>query len=312
MLSKLLSFYSCPTCQINVLACGILATTAGILFWNFQSAPAQANLIPRIVEIKPTQEPGKDKKPELLSGQPAVESFSKMLQAGRDRLLSIPHYQVTFFKRERIDGGNLQDGQSITLKLRHQPFGVYMKWLTGVTGQEVLYVDGELDNRMIVKKGGRMGAILPAIKLEPTSSLAMSESRHPITEAGLLHLAELTLEYRQRDLGRIGQIQCTQVPDALIEGRRCTGFITEYQSAEIEPLYRKSIVYIDREWSIPVCIKNYTWPDENDCGEKPEGETDPEWNTLIEHYAFSDIKFDAPLDEEDFSQANAEYKFIRR
>ena len=40
------------------------------------------------------------------------------------------------------------------VKVRHEPFSIYLKWLSGEVGREVLYVDGANDGEMFVRSGG--------------------------------------------------------------------------------------------------------------------------------------------------------------
>ena len=104
-----------------------------------------------------------------------------LLERGQLRFADIPTYTATFHKRERIDG-ELQDLEVTRIKVRHEPFSVYMKWIVGDKGQELLYVDGENDDKILVKLGGLKGRLLPAVKVDPYGSQAKSQSRHPITD----------------------------------------------------------------------------------------------------------------------------------
>ena len=92
------------------------------------------------------------------------------LEKGRDYLQKVPDYTAQFTKQELVDG-SLLDEQTIYLKCRHQPFSIYLRWLTGDTGREVLYVDGLNEGNMVVHAGG-WKARLPALTISPDSSLA--------------------------------------------------------------------------------------------------------------------------------------------
>src|SRR5579871_485780 len=191
----------------NCLAAAIALAAGGIFVFSFQPQPAGAHLgakalqTPRVntSAVVMTSYPGQANSdpatsmPSVsatpaLKGKPALTLKFEMLEKGRAKLEGVSDYTATFIKQERVDGSDLQEVQTIHMKLRHAPFSVYMKWLVGPVGQEVLYVDGLHDNRMLVKKGGRMGKLLPSVKLDPHGSLAMGESRHPVTDAGLLTL----------------------------------------------------------------------------------------------------------------------------
>ncbi len=99
-----------------------------------------------------------------------------LLQKGLAQFSKIPDYQCNFTKQERI-GGDLSKVQQISLKMRHEPLSIYMKWRSGETGQQVIYVEGQNDGKMLVKAGGLKGR-LGTLSLDPNSALAMSQSRH--------------------------------------------------------------------------------------------------------------------------------------
>src|SRR5262249_11735785 len=125
----------------------------------------------------------------------ALQLHVALLDLGKHRIEDFPDYTATFLKQERVDGV-LRDLETIQLKLRHKPFSVYMKWLEGGDeGRQVLFVEGQNDDKLQVRLGG-IKSRLPVVKLKPTDSLAMQESRHPITEMGLLELTSQVHKFR--------------------------------------------------------------------------------------------------------------------
>lgn len=229
-----------------------------------------------------------------------------LLEQGLERIKQVPDYTAQFFKQERI-GGSLSEEQVMLLKIRHAPFSIYLKWLVGDTGREVLYVEGENDGQMIVHAGGWKARLIPALKLDPTGSLAMRESRHPVTEAGLKELAETVLEHRQLARAHNIALRSRLIEGQQFDGRGCYCFVVEFPSQAVSEVYRKSIVLIDKEYRLPVCIKNYTWPDA-DAPNDPAALDDA---TLIEFYSYSDVRFDRRLADIDFDKSNTEYTFRR-
>ena len=305
-------------CQPNYLAGAIALGTLGLLLWNFEPQPVSATLgASRLSQPGPA--PG-GAAPAAAAGQAASVEQAKpsggvkgklalmmklaLLQEGCNRLEKVPHYTATFFKQERLEGGDLPEGQTMFMKLRHEPFSVYMKWLDGDVGREVLYVDGAHNGRMLVKKGGQVGKMLPSLKLDPNGTLAMSESRHPVTEAGLLKLAKMIADYCRRDVGLSEGVSCHLIGEERVNDRACYCFLTEYASKEVEPDYRKSLVYVDTELSLPIHVKNYGWPD-------AEGQESIDDATLIEVYSFADLRLDQRLADNAFDHTNKEYTFKR-
>ncbi|MGE3314691.1 MAG: DUF1571 domain-containing protein [Planctomycetaceae bacterium] len=229
-----------------------------------------------------------------------------LLEQGHARLAKAPDYTATFFKHERI-GGEMLDPQVMELKLRHAPFSVYMKWHEGEVGRELLYVAGENDGKMIVHPGGLRGRLLPSIKLEPDSNLSMRETRHPVTMVGMLNLAHEIITRRKAEMKANADIRCQLIEDQMINDRPCYCFVLNWVHQHESEEYRKSIQYIDKELSIPVCVKNFAWPD----SEEPIPAEKLDEETLTEHYAYTDIQFDKKLTAGDFDRANEEYHFRR-
>jgi hypothetical protein len=316
----------------NCLAGLIGAMALGVLFLTFRTKPAGAGLetaarsAPQLQSSSPAPAAGdaasasdnlnslppaelnRQIQSAIRGSRLALQLHVALLEVGKHRIERCPDYTATFVKQERLDGGDLQELQSIEFKLRHKPFSVYMKWAEGGdVGRELLLVEGQYEDKMLVRLGG-IKAKLPLMKLDPTGSLAMAESRHPVTEAGLLALADTILKYRKRDLSRQTGVRWEMHADQKFMGRACDCWIVEYDSAEIEAVYRKSVVYVDRELSLPVCVRNFGWPEKG--SEIPEAAALDD-ATLIEYYGYTDVKIEERLPDVAFDKANSDYKFRR-
>jgi len=256
----------------------------------------------RKAEARPNDE---NLTPEQLSEKMLLRKID-LLEKGIAFLTQTPDYSAQFSKQEVV-GGELLDEQAMQLKLAHKPFSVYLKWMDFDTGREVIYADGVNDGNMLVHAGG-WKARLPAISMEPDSSLAMAEARHPITEVGMLNLARKTLEHHRENLATKNFSRCEQTEDQSIGGRNCLCYVTEYRDAALSKEYRKSIMLIDKEWSVPLFIKNFGWPTDNVTAVGEELDT----ATMIEQYTYSDVKFRANLTAFDFDRTNEDYGFKRQ
>jgi hypothetical protein len=134
----------------------------------------------------------------------------------------------------------------------------------------------------------------------------MAESRHPITKIGLVALAKILLEYEMADLRRGSGFKCQLEDGHEFDGRPCFLYVCEYEAPEYCADYRKSVVMIDKELSLPVCVKNYSWPKDVDPSRLDE-------ETLVEHYSYANLKVKAALERSVFAEDNPEYKLrIRR
>jgi uncharacterized protein DUF1571 len=230
-----------------------------------------------------------------------------LLEQGRRRLADCADYTCTFFKQERISG-ELTDGQSIELKLRHRPFSIYLKWESGDKGREALYVEGVDDNRVTVHPGGWKARIVPAIKIDPEGSLAMSEARHPVTMLGLIKLCDEIAVRRKSELANRFPVRCRLLENEVVNDRRCYCFVSTYLDRKCSEDYRKLLQYVDKEWLLPICVKNYGWPD---ASQKFADDAALDEATLVEHYAYSELQFNQQLAAKDFDRTNEAYGFRR-
>lgn len=289
-------------------AAAMILALAAIVGWTMMDAEpvgADASLVARTAgQNRPAPPPLPEESAMHLQGRVAMLLQIAMLQDANNRLEQVKSYTATFEKQERIDG-ELTEEQSMQLKLRHEPLNVYLKWEKGDdTGQELLFPAAKDDPRLLVqlpKFGGR----LPALKLEPSSSLAMSKARYPITMAGVKEMTRMTLEIRQRDLNLGDRVMTEMRDDKTFAGRPVYAYTVQYGSAKDSEQYRKCILYIDRQLMIPVFSRNFTWPElvEN---------ADPnnlDATTLIESYAYRSIQLEADLDKTEFARTNPDYRF---
>jgi hypothetical protein len=237
-----------------------------------------------------------------LSGHVALLLQVAMLEDALTRLEEIESYTTKFEKQERIDG-ELSDRQVLATKIRHEPFSVYFKYEEGAVGQEVLFPISEKDRRMLVKSA-RLGGRLPTMKLDPHSPLVMSESRYPITMAGIRELTRMTLEIRQQDVRKPqGSVRIDLRDDVRFDGRPVYAYTIDYSNAKVSQVYRRCILYIDKQLKLPVFVRNWTWSNQADGA--TSGEFDD--STLIEYYAFRKINTSARLQRIDFARENGEY-----
>jgi len=239
-----------------------------------------------------------------LEGEVALHLQIALLQSAVGRLEKIPQYSATFTKQERIDG-SLLDEQIMLMKINHAPHKVFFKVEKGDIGREILFPAAEEDARLIVKLP-RLGYRLPALKFEPTSSTPMSESRYPITMAGIKAFAELALEIRKKDLRLGNKVQAEVRDNSEFDGRACYEFTISYADPSVSKDYRKCILKIDRQLMIPVFARNFTWPER-------VSDSDPnrlDDTTLLEFYTFKNIKLDGQLEPKAFVVENPEYHFV--
>lgn len=235
---------------------------------------------------------------DRLEGRPAKELLLRTLQAADRAFRKFATCTMTFRKQERINGKLLPE-QTYLLKIRHDPFSIYMKCLKPASGRELIYVEGRNDNCVIGHGTGLSRLLVPRLKLPPDHALILAESRHPLNEAGLGNLIRKMIHYRELDLSD---------PDSITILDRTTSAdgkhwlrSTHHHPVESpeRPLSETEVLY-DPETRLPLRFVGYDRP--------APGRTD---KPLGERYAYDDLVQGAKLTAHDFDPANPDYAFHR-
>lgn len=233
------------------------------------------------------------------AGQHPLEPALELAQRGLAQLrANVKDYSCTMVKRERIDG-KLGEHQYIFLKVRHEPFSVYLYFLApdDVKGQEVIYVAGRNDGNMLAHAGSGVRAMVGTVSLKPDGALAMQGNRYAVTEIGVENLAKRLVEVAQHDK-QFGECEVNFFPNAKVNGRICTCVQVVHPVPRRNFRFHLARVFIDDELLIPVRYEAYDWPHEQ--GGQP---------VLMEEYTYMNVKTNNGFTDADFDPANAAYKF---
>jgi hypothetical protein len=233
-----------------------------------------------------------------LDGPEAKALLLAIVEGAARRIDQTEGYTATFRKQERV-GGKLLPEQTLAMKVRQRPFAVYLKFLAPKPGKEVIYADGHHGNKVIAHNGDWTRKLIPRIAVDPTSTTALAENRHPITEAGLSNLAHKLLDFRKLDMDdpeAVTILDRTVGPD----GRPwCRAIHLHPITSAMRPFGRVEVIF-DPESLLPLRISSY----ETSAGEAVAP-------LLVERYAYDDLILHAPLGALDFDPANPEYAFLR-
>jgi len=303
----------------NFCAVVVAVAAVTVVYFSHDPSPAGANpneiafdssaMQQALSETPLTPAASGDSSTGEIGGRIALLMQSLLLEKGLQRIDAIPDYTATFLKQEKINGV-MSEPNFMQVKIRHEPFSIYMKWVEGGdVGREVLYIDGENDNEMLVKLGGVKGRMMPALKVNPNGSTAMSEARYPVTTMGVKKMIEKILEAREADLKASQGVDCRLIDNQKFNKQNCFCFLIEYANKDVSPEeFRKSLIYIDKETYFPVCVKNYSWaPDgQEDLSGKELDEA-----TLCEFYSYSNIALEERLAATAFDKSNENYSFRR-
>lgn len=219
----------------------------------------------------------------------------KLAQLSRKSLEAIKDYECTFIKREQL-GGTLVT-QTMQMKLREEPFSVYLKYQEPSPGREILFVSGQNDNKLLAHEGSGLKAIVGTVPLAIDSPQVKAENRHPIIDIGMRRLIEKTIEQWEYE-GQFGEVNVQYFPDARIGGIACPAIESSHPQPRRQFKFHISRLYIDAKSNLPVRIENYGFP--TAAGQEPP---------LVEEYTYVKVQPNVRLTNNEFSTKNPAYKF---
>lgn len=211
----------------------------------------------------------------------------------------IADYTCLFLKQERING-KLQEMETILLKVKEYPFSVYMKWVKDpLLGQEILYVQGQNNNRLKAHKGGFLRFV--TVNLDPYGSMAMKNNYFPAPMAGIgnilkrmkedIDLARKNREGTVKDLGLSTihglKVHCFMTQQPFHKGKK------GYQKTRPDQ-YHDTLAKacFDPNTGLPIYAERYSQDQQ-----------------LLGKYIFLNLKLNTGLTPADFDPKNKAYRF---
>ena len=268
--------------------------------------PSEPKIAPEPVAVEPASpvEPS----PSQLLGQ-AVNDAKAVLEY---LTTNVTDYTCDFIKRERVRG-KLLPVEQMTLKVRNEvvqngqvarPLSVYMKFHGPNTykNREILFIQGQNNDKLLIKEGGAKGRFLPAVWLSQQNGLITCCNRHSISDVGLNNLIKRLIAAAAENTNADEECQIRYLHGAKVDGRSCSYLEVMRPVRKPGPLHENNVyltqVFVDTDMKIPVRYAAYDWP------RRPGGRPQ-----LLEEYTYRNVKLNPGLGDIDFSRENPEYKF---
>lgn len=218
----------------------------------------------------------------------------RMAHESHQALAEVADYTAILIKKEMV-GRELLESR-MHLKLRQEPFGVYLKFIEPSEGRQVLFVPGENDDMMLVRETGLAG-LVGAISLDPEGSMAMEENRHPITRIGLKYLLDAVIEDWLAQTA-VENATVNYYPNARVSGVACKAIEVSFAAEHDLVEFQKRRLYINAENNLPIRVENFGFP-------ARAGQQSP----LLEDYLYSELRTNVGLTDADFDPENEDYGF---
>jgi hypothetical protein len=244
---------------------------------------------------------------DLSSSKHPLAPAMKIAYDSFDFLTSeVQDYSCRVSKRERVDG-RLRPFEYIDAKVRHEwqqngrlvhPRSVYLKFVgpDALVGREVLWVEGQNENRMVVRRGGKRFNYI-TVELSPNSETVLRESNYSPSEMGMLTMVRNLIDVAQSDM-QYGECDVKFFRDVKIDNRPCLCIQVTHPTRRDHFKYHVARVFVDNERPIPVRFESYDWPEE--VGGKP---------VLLEEFTFQNIKLNVGFTDAEFRRDFPEYGF---
>ena len=227
--------------------------------------------------------------PQAASTSPMDEPL-RLLADARKAFQDVRDYTCVLIKKERLRGV-MQPDNVVTMKVRNQPFSVYLRWQQpkALAAQEACYVAGKNDGKMRVHSTGLPG-VVGWVSLDPADERAKKNSNHAITEAGVGNL--LTRYTKAWEAEKVLNLTRVKIGEYEFNKRRCVRVETRHpEKPEARFVAYRSVVYFDKETHLPIRVEVYDWPRQ---GANAEGE-------LMEVYSYINMKLNVGLGDESFN-----------
>lgn len=228
-------------------------------------------------------EKGHELAPALRMAREADAAFQK-----------IEDYTATFHKDEVV--GKRRIRQEMQIKVREDTFSVYLKFLKPDAGREVIYVDGKNSGNLLTHGTG-LEAVVGTLELDPKGSLAMEDSRYPVTLIGMRKMVRKIITQWQSELTLSG-IKVNFYPNAKIGSLECRVVQTTHAKKQPGARFHMTRLYVSKKSGLPVRVEQFAFPSKT--GAKP---------IMLEQYTYLDVKTNAGLKSIDFDTRNPKYDY---
>jgi len=266
-----------------------------------QAPPAQQQRRPYRV----AERAAKPNKPSVTdhvgTGKPGEHPLMPALRwaySGLKEMEKIRDYSAVLVKRERING-EVGDYERMFIKVRHDPFSVYLYFLSPqkFKGRECLYIRGANEGKMWAHDVGLRGKMFGTVSLKPDGVIAMQGQRYPLTEMGILNLTRRLVEVGEHDI-KYGECEVKFYRGAKVADRQCTCIEVIHPVPRRNFRFHLARIFVDDELNVPIRYEAYSWPETQ--GGQPK---------LIEEYTYLNLKINPGFTDADFDIENPNYSF---
>ena len=218
----------------------------------------------------------------------------KITKASLQKMKQIGNYQADLTKKEIV--GTKALTHKMKIKVRHEPFSVYLYFVNPNKGREVLFVEGQNDGKLLAHEPG-IASMFGTMHLSPTGGQAMKENRYPITKIGLVRTTEELIRQWEAE-SKFGETEVKYYPTAKIDNVQCKVIESSHPRKRPQFPFQKTRFWIDAKTNLPIRIEHFGWT-KNPKAKPP----------LVAQYTYRNLKPNIGLTDRDFDKKNPRYSF---
>lgn len=234
-----------------------------------------------------------DETPSVPDEHPLAPAI-RHAKACLEKVRAMSGYECNFSKKEVV--GNELISQTMKMKVRHEPFSVYMYFIEPAKGREVIFVDGRNDNKLQVHETG-LASLIGTLSLSPEDTRVMAENRYPITRAGMAKMLESIVAQWEAE-SKYAETEVKYFEDAKVGEYKCRVIESSHPQPRKQFKFHMTRLWIDEKSGLAVRVQQFGFPKKKDA--KPP---------IIEDYSYTGIKPEVRLTDRDFDTNNPGYNY---
>lgn len=204
---------------------------------------------------------------------------------------AVKDYTCTLASEENVRG-KLLEQNVIQLKVRTEPFSIFMRWIAPKQNQnqEVAFISGRNNNKMRVKSNVLGNKIIGFVSIDPHDPRVMDHSRHTILEAGIGNMIDQTIRAWEKERAT-GKTE-VRISESSYNDRKCYRVETINTERRPDSYCYRGVIYLEQQSKLPIRLENYDWPR---VGGPADGE-------LLERFSYINLQFNVGLSDRDFDK----------
>jgi len=238
---------------------------------------------------------GNGRQPASIDPQHPLAPALEQAYKARESLAGVKDYTAVFTKREMI-GTQLKQA-TMNLKLREEPFSVYMLFGKPYEGREVIYVAEANNNQLKAHDTGVRAVLGGTVSLDIDSDQAMEDNHYPVNMIGLRNMLDRIITQWEAE-GKYGETTVRYFPNATLgKDVSCRVIESSHPQPRKQFKFQMTRLFFDKESGMAIRVEQYGFP--------KNGEKAP----LVEEYTYMSVKTNVGLTNLDFDVKNTNYAF---